>query len=103
MRFFHPCVLVPPVELTVGDLTAQHTVDRVASFLMLLGKVPHRGPTKRVLSNKEVSAFQFTTAVRGGFYHGLLVPKPLAVDGIITGEPGPPLLSSTYSANTTAL
>lgn len=103
VRFFHPCVLVPPVEITVSALTAQHTVDRVASFLQLLDKVPHRGPTKRVLSNKDISAFQFDTAVRGGFYHGLLAPKPLDVDGIITGEPGPPLLSPNYNADTTAL
>lgn len=103
VRFFHPCVVVRPVEITVGSTTAQHTVDRTVSFLMLLDKVPHRGPTKRVLSNKEISAFQFDTAVRGNFYHGLLAPKPLAVDGIIKGEPGPPLLSPNYNANTTSL
>uniref|UniRef100_K3W635 3-hydroxyacyl-CoA dehydrogenase NAD binding domain-containing protein n=1 Tax=Globisporangium ultimum (strain ATCC 200006 / CBS 805.95 / DAOM BR144) TaxID=431595 RepID=K3W635_GLOUD len=103
VRFFHPCVVVRPVEITVGTMTSQNTVDRAVSFLMLLDKVPHRGPTKRVLSNKEISAFQFDTAVRGNFYHGLLAPKPLAVDDIIRGEPGPPLLSASYNGNTTSL
>lgn len=103
MRFFHPCVLVRPVEITVGALTSQLTVDRTISFLTLLDKAPHRGPTKRVLSNKEISAFQFNAAVRGNFYHGLLAPKPLAVDDIIRGEPGPPLLSPNYNADSTAL
>ena len=92
MRFFYPCVLVSPVELTTGTTTSQHTIDRVVTFLQLLEKNPHRGPTKRVLTNHEVSSFQFDTAVRGSFYHGLLEPKRHpSVGDIITPHPGPPL------------
>jgi 3-hydroxyacyl-CoA dehydrogenase len=104
MRFFYPCVLVSPVELTIGTATAQSTVDRVVAFLQRLEKLPHRGPTKRVLSSNEASAFQFDTAVRGGFYHGLLEPKRLAsVADIITPQPGAPLVGPSFSMDTTSL
>ncbi|KAL3664946.1 hypothetical protein V7S43_010122 [Phytophthora oleae] len=94
MRFFYPCVLMSPVELTVGSSTSQGTVDRVVAFLQRLEKKPHRGPTKRVLSDKEASAFQFDTAVRGNFYHGLLEPKRPSVADIIVPQPGPSLVGN---------
>ncbi|POM61844.1 3-hydroxybutyryl-CoA dehydrogenase [Phytophthora palmivora] len=103
MRFFYPCVLMSPVELTVGTSTSQSTIDRVAAFLQRLEKQPHRGPTKRVLTNKEASAFQFDTAVRGKFYHGLLEPKRHSTADIITPHPGPPLVGPTFNADTTSL
>ncbi|KAG7380962.1 hypothetical protein PHYBOEH_011232 [Phytophthora boehmeriae] len=104
VRFFYPCVLISPVEITVGASTSQDTVDRVVAFLQRLEKLPHRGPTKRVLTNKEASAFQFDTAVRGNFYHGLLEPKRLSsVAEIITPHPGPPLIGPNFSADTTTL
>ncbi|RLN51643.1 hypothetical protein BBJ29_009746 [Phytophthora kernoviae] len=104
MRFFYPCVLMSPVEITVGMSTSQGTVDRTVAFLQRLEKMPHRGPTKRVLTNKEASAFQFDTAVRGNFYHGLLEPKRLSsVAEIITPHPGPPLIGPNFNADTTAL
>lgn len=85
MRFFYPCVLMSPVELTTGTSTSQRTVDRIVAFLQRLEKLPHRGPTKRVLTSQEASAFQFDTAVRGNFYHGLLEPKrSTSLDDIIT-------------------
>ncbi|KAL4168207.1 hypothetical protein KRP22_011609 [Phytophthora ramorum] len=104
LRFFYPCVLMSPVELTTGSSTTQRTVDRVVAFLQRLEKLPHRGPTRRVLTNTEASAFQFDTAVRGSFYHGLLEPKRLAsVTDTITPHPGPPLVGPTFNANTTSL
>ncbi|KAG7384362.1 hypothetical protein PHYPSEUDO_002769 [Phytophthora pseudosyringae] len=104
MRFFYPCVLMSPVELTVGTSTSQRTLDRVVAFLQRLEKQPHRGPTKRVLTSKEASAFQFDTAVRGSFYHGLLEPKRVSsVSDIITPEPGPPLVGPNFNADTTSL
>ena len=106
VRFFYPCVLVSPVELTTGTTTSQQTIDRVVTFLQRLEKHPHRGPTKRVLTTNEVSSFQFDTAVRGSFYHGLLEPKrQVAVADIITPHPGPPLYGyhRTASDTTTAL
>lgn len=104
MRFFYPCVLVSPVEITVGTSTSQTTVDRVVAFLHQLEKQPHRGPTKRMLSTKEASAFQFDTAVRGQFYHGLLPPKSqLLISDIITPHPGPPLVRPTGDTDTKAL
>ncbi|TDH74400.1 hypothetical protein CCR75_005201 [Bremia lactucae] len=95
MRFFYPCVLISPVELTVGASTSQDTVNRLVAYLQSLQKRPHRGPTKRVLTTKEASSLQFDTAVRGRFYHGLLEPKchPFVAD-IITPQPGPPLVDS---------
>jgi len=104
VRFFHPCVLLPPVEITVGAKTSQQTVDRVVAFLMLVQKSPHRGPTTKTLSKREINAFQFDTAVRGGFYHGLLEAKRAdGVDQIITGLPGPPLTRHTLYENATSL
>ncbi|RLN57603.1 hypothetical protein BBJ28_00007511 [Nothophytophthora sp. Chile5] len=104
IRFFHPCVLLRPVEVTVGSSTMQNTVDRVVAFLQCLDKLPHRGPTKRVLREQEVSAFQFDTAVRGNFYHGLLEPKRLAsVAEIITPQAGPPLVGPNFNSDTTSL
>lgn len=104
MRFFYPCVLLSPVELTVGTRTSQSTVDRVVKILQRLEKQPHRGPTKRVLNNKEASDFQFDTAVRGNFYHGLLEPRRLSsVADTITPQPGPPLTSTNLNADTTTL
>ncbi|KAJ0406984.1 hypothetical protein P43SY_005217 [Pythium insidiosum] len=94
VRFFHPCVLLPPVEITVGSQTSQCTVEAVVSLLRQLHKQPHRGPTRRVLSNREVSALQFNTAIDGQFYHGLLEPKAVAVHGLITPADGPPLVDS---------
>ncbi|KAF4128903.1 3-hydroxyacyl-CoA dehydrogenase NAD binding domain [Phytophthora infestans] len=104
MRFFYPCVLMSPVELTVGTSTSQRTVDRVVAFLQRLEKQPHRGPTKRVLTSKEASAFQFDTAVRGHFYHGLLEPKRVSsVADIITPQPGPSLVGPDFNAERTSL
>lgn len=104
VRFFHPCVLLPPVEITVGAKTSQQTVDRVVAFLMLVQKAPHRGPTKKTLSKHEINAFQLDTAVRGGFYHGLLEAKRVAgVEQIITGLPGPPLARPIHYENATSL
>ncbi|KUF96627.1 HD domain-containing protein 2 [Phytophthora nicotianae] len=104
MRFFYPCVLMSPVELTVGTSTSQCTVDRVVAFLQRLEKQPHRGPTKRVLTSKEASAFQFDAAVRGHFYHGLLEPKRVSsVADIITPQPGPPLVGPNFNADRTSL
>ncbi|CEG37759.1 3-hydroxybutyryl-dehydrogenase [Plasmopara halstedii] len=101
LRFFYPCVLVSPVELTIGTSTSQKTVDRVVALMQRLEKQPHRGPTKRVLSTKEASAFQFDTAVRGKFYHGLLPPKRnTSIADIITPHPGPPLIQPTIDATT---
>ncbi|KAF1781563.1 NAD(P)-binding domain [Phytophthora cactorum] len=104
MRFFYPCVLMSPVEITVGTSTSQCTVDRVVAFLQRLEKQPHRGPTKRVLTSKEASSFQFDTAVRGHFYHGLLEPTRVSsVADIITPQPGPPLVGPTFNADRTSL
>ncbi|OWZ15688.1 3-hydroxybutyryl-CoA dehydrogenase [Phytophthora megakarya] len=103
VRFFYPCVLISPVELTVGTSTSQGTIDRVVAFLQRLEKQPHRGPTQRVLTSKEASAFQFDTAVRGKFYHGLLEPKRHSTADIITPHPGPPLVGPNFNADTTSL
>ncbi|TMW68188.1 hypothetical protein Poli38472_007860 [Pythium oligandrum] len=105
VRFFHPCVLVSPVEVSVGPATAQCAVTSVVQLLRSIQKIPHRGPTKRVLSNREVSAFQFNTAVRGHFYHGLLEPKAHSLSDIITPADGPPLVdeSEELRGSTTAL
>lgn len=104
VRFFHPCVLLPPVEITVGAKTSQQTVDRVVAYLLLVQKAPHRGPTKKTLSKREINSFQFDTAVRGGFYHGLLEAKRVdGVDRIITGVAGPPLARQSLYENATSL
>lgn len=103
VRFFHPCVLLRPVEITPGTRTDQDSINRVFYWFQRLQKVPHRGPTRRVLSNKEVSAFQFDAAVRGNFYHGLLEPKLLSVEGIITDAAGPPLVGASYNSSMTCL
>ncbi|KAE8988544.1 hypothetical protein PR002_g21736 [Phytophthora rubi] len=104
VRFFYPCVLMSPVELTVGTSTSQGTLDRIVAFLQRLEKLPHRGPTKRVLTSQEASAFQFDTAVRGCFYHGLLEPKRSAsLANVITPQPGPPLVGPNFNADTTSL
>ncbi|CAH0482863.1 unnamed protein product [Peronospora belbahrii] len=101
MRFFYPCVLVSPVEITIGTSTSQCTTDRVVAFLQHLEKQPHRGPTKRVLTSKEANAFQFDTAVRGNFYHGLLKPKRhSSVADIITPHPGPSLIGPNVNTGT---
>lgn len=104
LRFFYPCVLIPPAEISVGPATSQQTVDRLVAFLLLIQKTPHRGPTKRVLSKQEANAFQFDTAVLGGFYHGLLEPKRVeGVANIVTGLSGPALVRPSQYANTTSL
>ena len=50
IRFFHPCVLVPPVEITPTNETGDEVVDSVVHFLSSKNKTCHRGPTQRVLS-----------------------------------------------------
>ncbi|GLE02914.1 hypothetical protein PINS_up011778 [Pythium insidiosum] len=101
VRFFHPCVLLPPVEITVAAQTSQCTVESVVALLRQLHKQPHRGPTRRVLSNREVSALQFNTAIEGQFYHGLLEPKLVSVSGLITPADGPPLVDETAMRGST--
>jgi hypothetical protein len=98
-------VLLPPVEITPGADTADNTIERVVALLMHVQKEPHRGPTRRVLSNREVSAFQFNTAVRGRFYHGLLEPTLQPTRDLIIPADGPPLVAEASESHgaTTAL
>ncbi|OQR94687.1 hypothetical protein ACHHYP_00993 [Achlya hypogyna] len=76
IRFFHPVLLIPLVELTPGTATANDVVLEVQRYMALLHKTSHFGPTKRVLDRVQVNNYQLRTAHELGYHQEAL---PVAV------------------------
>ncbi|OQS05074.1 hypothetical protein THRCLA_02750 [Thraustotheca clavata] len=76
IRFFHPCVLIPLVELSTGEATSSDVVMKVQRYMSLLHKTCHFGPSMQVLDRVQVNNYQVETARQLGFHHESL---PFAV------------------------
>ncbi|RLO08979.1 hypothetical protein DYB28_003355 [Aphanomyces astaci] len=78
IRFMHPCVLIPFVELTASASTDPETLLRVQSYLSTVHKLCSTGPTRRVLNRSDVNTYQLEHAKALGFYHeSLPMAKPV--------------------------
>ncbi|KAF0699875.1 Aste57867_9585 [Aphanomyces stellatus] len=102
VRFFHPCVLIPFVELTVADTTSPDTAKRVESYLSTVHKTCSYGPTRRVLNVRpylssysscvlvsqraDVNDFQLEQSKALGFYHDS-IPMARPVTTTTTSPP----------------
>ncbi|KDO22730.1 hypothetical protein SPRG_12156 [Saprolegnia parasitica CBS 223.65] len=76
IRFFHPVLLIPLVELTPGAATAADVVADVQRYMTLLHKTCNFGPTKHVLDRAQVNNYQLQTAHALGYHQEAL---PVAV------------------------